>query len=76
MGSDNIVIGAENFGVAAENGVIRIGVNAHQKKTFVAGIRGVKTGLAAAIPVFIDANGQSWHNQVVADSQGKHSGDG
>ena len=57
-GSDNIVIGAENPGVAAENGVIRIGTKTYQKKTFVAGIRGVQTGLAAAVPVFIDANGQ------------------
>jgi len=57
-GSDNIVIGSDNRGKAADNGVIRIGVSANQKKTFVAGIRGVQTGLDAAIPVFIDANGQ------------------
>ena len=57
-GSDNIIIGGGNRGNAADNGVIRIGISANQKKTFVAGIRGVKTGLAAAIPVFFDANGQ------------------
>ncbi|HWN07112.1 MAG TPA: tail fiber domain-containing protein [Steroidobacteraceae bacterium] len=57
-GSDNIVIGAGNRGNATENGVIRIGVAANQKKAYMAGIRGVKTGLAAATAVFIDANGQ------------------
>lgn len=57
-GSDNIVIGSDNRGKAADNGVIRIGVSANQKKTFVAGIRGVQTGLASATTVFIDANGQ------------------
>jgi hypothetical protein len=57
-GSDNIVIGANNMGVGAENGVIRIGIKANQKKAFVAGISGVKTGLATAKTVFIDANGQ------------------
>ena len=57
-GSDNIDIGANTAGLPAENGVIRIGTSAFQKKTFVAGIRGVSTGSTAAIPVFIDANGQ------------------
>jgi hypothetical protein len=57
-GSDNIVIGAGNHGKAAENGVIRIGVRANQKRTFIAGIRGVTTGLPGATTVFIDANGQ------------------
>jgi len=57
-GSDNILIGAGNLGKTAENGVIRIGFNTNQKKAFVAGISGVKTGLATAKTVFIDANGQ------------------
>jgi len=57
-GSDNITVGGDNQGKAAENGAIRIGNKTYQKKTFIAGIRGVTTGLAAAIPVFIDANGQ------------------
>ena len=57
-GSDNIAIGAENSGTSVENGVIRIGSSAYQKKAYMAGIRGVQTGLAAAVPVFIDANGQ------------------
>ena len=57
-GSDNIFIGAENVGGAAVNGVTRIGSKSHQKKAFIAGIRGVKTGLSDALPVYIDANGQ------------------
>lgn len=57
-GSDNITIGGDNEGKAVENGVIRLGTKAYQKKAFVAGISGVKTGLAAAKTVFIDANGQ------------------
>jgi len=57
-GSDNITIGAEVLGGAAQNGVIRIGTSAHQKKAYIAGIRGVSTGLSAATTVFIDANGQ------------------
>jgi len=57
-GSDNVIIGAQNSGIAAENGVIRIGNGAYQKKAFVAGIRGVTTGLANATTVFIDGNGQ------------------
>lgn len=57
-GSDNITIGGDNEGQAAENGVIRLGAKAYQKKAFIAGISGVKTGKAAAKPVFIDSNGQ------------------
>ncbi len=57
-GSDNIFIGAENVGGAAVNGVTRIGSKIHQKRAFIAGIRGVKTGLSDALPVYIDANGQ------------------
>jgi hypothetical protein len=57
-GSDNIMVGGGTKGKAADNGVIRIGNSNYQTKAFVAGIRGVKTGLSAATPVFIDANGQ------------------
>jgi len=57
-GSDNIVIGAQNPGQAAENGVIRIGNGAFQKKAFIAGVSGVTTGLNGATAVFVDANGQ------------------
>ena len=57
-GSDNITIGAEVNGLAAQNGAIRIGISSHQKKAFIAGIRGVTTGLSNATAVFIDGNGQ------------------
>lgn len=57
-GSDNITIGAFTQGKAAENGVTRIGNKSYQAKAFIAGISGIKTGLAAAKTVFIDANGQ------------------
>jgi len=57
-GNDNIVIGSGNFGLAKDSQTIRIGIKTRQKKAFVAGITGVKTGLASAKTVFIDANGQ------------------
>ena len=57
-GSDNIIIGANNLGVASDDGVIRIGADAYQKKAFLAGVRGVQTGLSSATAVFVDANGQ------------------
>ena len=57
-GSDNITVGGDNQGKAAENGVIRIGNKTYQKKTFIAGIKGVTTGLTAASAVFVDGNGQ------------------
>jgi uncharacterized coiled-coil protein SlyX len=53
-GDSNIDIG--NFGVAGESATIRIG--AAQTKTFIAGIRGVTTGIANAIPVLVDTAGQ------------------
>ncbi len=55
--NDNITIGATAFGKATDKGVIRIGTQ-YQVKTFISGISGVKTGLATAAAVFIDANGQ------------------
>lgn len=57
-GSDNIILGTFNPGQSAEIGAIRIGNKTYQKKTFIAGISGIKTGLATAKTVFIDANGQ------------------
>jgi Chaperone of endosialidase len=54
MGSNNIDIG--NGGVAAESSTIRIGFV--QTRTFIAGIRGRTTGVANAVPVLIDSNGQ------------------
>jgi hypothetical protein len=55
-GDNNIDIGSE--GVAAEANTIRIGTSGTQSKTFVAGIRGITTGNADALPVFIDSAGQ------------------
>jgi hypothetical protein len=54
-GDDNIDIG--NFGVADDSSTIRIG-NEFQTRTFIAAIRGVATGIADAIPVLVDSNGQ------------------
>ncbi len=55
-GSDNIAIG--NLGVAAENNTIHIGTAGTHTRAFIAGIRGIATGVANAIPVLIDSNGQ------------------
>jgi hypothetical protein len=57
-GSYNIYIGGFNFGAAAENYVVRLGSPSYQRKTYIAGIRGVPTGLTGAVAVLIDANGQ------------------
>ncbi len=57
-GVDNIMIGAGQKGKAADSGVIRIGSSNFQSKAFMAGIRGVTTGRANAVPVVIDGNGQ------------------
>lgn len=54
-GDHNIVIG--NAGVAAEASTIRIG-DSDQNRTFIAGIRGITTASANALPVLIDSNGQ------------------
>lgn len=54
-GDDNIDIG--NFGVADESGTIRIG-SEFQTRAFIAAIRGVTTGVADAVNVVIDSNGQ------------------
>ncbi len=55
-GSYNIAIGS--FGVAGEAGTIRVGRAPQHSRTFIAGIRGVTTGNANAIPVLIDSAGQ------------------
>jgi predicted ribosome quality control (RQC) complex YloA/Tae2 family protein len=52
----NIDIG--NPGVATESSTVRIGTAGTQTKTFIAGIRGVTTANANAIPVLIDSAGQ------------------
>ena len=59
-GNSNIDIG--NAGVAGETGIIRIGTQSvthgiGQEQTYIAGIRGVTTGLPGSA-VLIDANGQ------------------
>ncbi len=54
-GSYNIYIG--NNGASAESSTIRIG-NTAQTRAFISGIRGRKTGVANAVPVMIDSNGQ------------------
>jgi len=54
-GSFNIDIG--NQGFTGEGNTIRIG-DANQTRTFIAGIRGITTGLTNAVAVFIDGNGQ------------------
>jgi hypothetical protein len=61
-GNDNIYLA--NTGVAAESNTIRIGTPAPgtvaglHNRAFIAGIQGVMTGVADAIPVLIDSNGQ------------------
>ena len=53
-GSNNIHIGHEGF--AAETTTIRIGTA--QTRTFLAGVRGVTTGMADGLAVLIDSAGQ------------------
>jgi hypothetical protein len=57
-GANNIMIGAGQKGSADDSGVIRIGTSAYQTKAIIAGIRGVTTGSANAVPVLIDSKGQ------------------
>ncbi len=56
VGSDNIAIG--NNSVAGESGTIRIGTSGSHTRAFIAGIRGVTTVNADAIPVLVDSAGQ------------------
>jgi hypothetical protein len=55
--SGNYNVHIANQGQAADTNLIRIG-DSNQNKTFIAGIRGVTTGSADAIPVVIDSAGQ------------------
>ncbi len=55
-GNDNIDIG--HTGVASDTNTVRIGTPGIQTRTFVAGIRGVTTGIANAIAVVVDSAGQ------------------
>jgi hypothetical protein len=60
--SNNIHIGTQ--GASGDNGTIRIGGNtslgdlAAQNQFFIAGVRGITTGMNDAVPVLIDSNGQ------------------
>lgn len=53
---NNMAIG--NLGTATDSGVIRLGAAGVHTTSFMAGIRGVTTGLADGIPVLIDSDGQ------------------
>jgi hypothetical protein len=56
-GHDNIYL--VNYGVAGESNTIRIGApSPTHTRAFIAGIRGVTTANADAIPVLIDSSGQ------------------
>lgn len=54
-GSYNIMIA--NQGTPSDSHLIRIG-DSNQNRTFIAGIRGVATGVSNAVEVVIDTNGQ------------------
>jgi hypothetical protein len=55
-GNDNIALG--NGGFPGESSTMRIGTAVTHTRAFIAGIRGVTTGVADAIPVHIDSTGQ------------------
>src|SRR6266480_65071 len=55
-GNNNIAIGNEALG--AESDTIRIGTAGNQTRAFIAGIRGVTTGIVDAVPVMVDSAGQ------------------
>jgi hypothetical protein len=54
--SNNIHIA--NSGASPDSGTIRIGSGGTHTSFFVAGVRGVTTGVANGVPVLIDSNGQ------------------
>ncbi len=61
--SDNIIIGTNLPGTVGESNVCRIGLstgagNSQLNKTFIAGIRGITTDNADAVPVLVDSAGQ------------------
>ena len=57
LASGNFNIYLANLGVTSESSTMRLG-SANQIRTFISGIRGVRTGLANAVAVVIDSNGQ------------------
>jgi hypothetical protein len=58
VGSNNIYLGAGVLGVSGESNSIYLGKLGTQTRTFIAGIRGITTVNADAIPVMIDSAGQ------------------
>ena len=56
IGDSNIDIG--NVGGADESSTIRIGTSDNHKRAFLAGVRGVTTGVNDAVAVMIDSAGQ------------------
>jgi hypothetical protein len=57
-GSNNVYLGAFVSGPGGESNAIYLGVSTVHTKTVIAGIRGITTGVANAVPVVIDSNGQ------------------
>ena len=57
-GASNIYLGANVLGLATESNTMYLGKVGTQTKTLIAGVRGITTASATAIPVLIDANGQ------------------
>jgi hypothetical protein len=57
-GSNNIYLGVNVVGVAGESNAMYLGLQGLLTKTVIAGIRGITTGAADAVPVVIDSNGQ------------------
>lgn len=55
-GNNNIYL--SNVGTATESSTIRIGNSINHTRAFISGIRGIKTGVANAVAVVIDSNGQ------------------
>jgi Chaperone of endosialidase len=58
LSSGNYNIYIAHDGIATESNTMRIGDSGYQNKTFIAGIRGITTINANAIPVVIDFAGQ------------------
>jgi hypothetical protein len=57
-GDNNIYIGSGISTPSSESGTIRVGVSPTHTRAFVHGIRGVTTGVADAVAVLIDSQGQ------------------
>ena len=55
-GTGNIYLGAR--GAAGESNTMYLGQVGYQARAFIAGVRGVTTGVANAVPVMIDSSGQ------------------